>query len=47
MNLLFIFLKFYNNQLACYWLEWLLGYEQLCFKENKVRKVGSRRNMPV
>ena len=33
--------------MACYWLEWLLGYEQLCFKENKVRKLGARRQMPV
>jgi len=37
----------YNTQLACYWLEWLLGYEQICFKENKVKKIGARRQMPV
>jgi len=39
--------KSYNNQLACYWLEWLLGFEGMCYKENKVRKIGARRQMPV
>jgi hypothetical protein len=36
-----------NLQQTCYWLEWMLGYETLCFKETKVYKKGGRRNMPV
>ncbi len=36
-----------NTQQACYWLEWMLGYETLCFKETKVKKQAGRRNMPV
>jgi len=36
-----------NLQQTCYWLEWMLGYETLCFKETKVNKKGGRRNMPV
>ena len=36
-----------NGTLACYWLEWILGFEDICKKENK-RYVGARRsNMPV
>ena len=36
-----------NLQQACYWLEWMLGYESLCLKETKEKKVAGRRNMPV
>jgi len=39
--------KSYNLQQTCYWLEWMLGYEKLCFKETKVKKKAARRNMPV
>ena len=36
-----------NLQQACYWLEWMLGYEKLCLKETKERKKAARRQMPV
>ena len=36
-----------NLRQACYWLEWMLGYESLCYKETKVKKQGGRRQMPV
>ena len=31
---------------ACYWLEWILGFEDI-YKKEKKRYLGSRRNMPV
>ena len=36
-----------NLQQACYWLEWMVGFENLCYKETKIHKKGGRRNMPV
>jgi hypothetical protein len=36
-----------NLQQACYWLEWMIGFEALCFKETKQKKFAGRRNMPV
>ena len=36
-----------NLQQACYWLEWMIGFEALCFKETKERKKAARRQMPV
>tara|TARA_B100000795_G_C22777732_1_gene430799 strand:- start:317 stop:1390 length:1074 start_codon:yes stop_codon:yes gene_type:complete len=36
-----------NNQQVCYWFEWMMGYEDICFKDTKVRKIAARRNMPV
>ena len=36
-----------NGSLACYWLEWILGFEDICKKEVK-KYIGARRsNMPV
>ena len=35
-----------NGNDACYWLEWILGFEDICKKEKK-RYLGGRRNMPV
>ena len=36
-----------NLQQACYWLEWMIGFEALCLKETKQKKFAGRRNMPV
>ena len=36
-----------NLQQACYWLEWMLGYQTICYKETKIKKEGGRRQMPV
>lgn len=36
-----------NLQQACYWLEWMLGYESICFKQTKVKRLSARRQMPV
>ena len=35
-----------NSNDACYWLEWILGFEDICKKEKK-KYLGGRRNMPV
>ena len=35
-----------NSNDACYWLEWILGFEDICKKEKK-RYLGARRTMPV
>jgi len=36
-----------NGSLACYWLEWILGFEDICKKEQKKYLAGRRSNMPV
>ena len=36
-----------NGALACYWLEWILGFEDICKKENKKYSGARRANMPV
>ena len=36
-----------NGSLACYWLEWILGFEDICKKENKKYSGARRANMPV
>ena len=36
-----------NGSTACYWLEWILGFEDICKKENKRYSGGRRSNMPV
>ena len=35
-----------NSNNACYWLEWILGFEDLC-KKDKKKYLGGRRNIPV
>ena len=36
-----------NSSLACWWLEWILGFEDICKKENKKYSAARRSNMPV
>lgn len=36
-----------NGSLACYWLEWILGFEDICKKTNKKYLAGRRSNIPV
>ena len=36
-----------NSALACWWLEWILGFEDICKKENKKYSAARRSNMPV
>jgi len=36
-----------NGALACYWLEWILGFEDICKKEIKKYSGARRANMPV
>ena len=36
-----------NGSLACYWLEWILGFEDIYKKEHKSYLAGRRNNMPV
>ena len=36
-----------NGALACWWLEWILGFEDICKKENKKYSAARRSNMPV
>ena len=36
-----------NTTLACWWLEWILGFEDICKKEMKKYSAGRRSNMPV
>jgi hypothetical protein len=36
-----------NNSIACYWLEWILGFEDIYKKEHKKYSAGRRSNMPV
>ena len=38
--------KCHNSNEACYWLEWILGFEDILKKEKK-KYIGARRNMPV
>jgi len=35
-----------NSNIACYWLEWILGFEDICKREKK-NYLGGRRNIPV
>ena len=35
-----------NSNNACYWLEWILGFEDIC-KKDKKKYLGGRRNIPV
>ena len=35
-----------NSNIACYWLEWILGFEDICNREKK-KYLGGRRNIPV
>ena len=35
-----------NSNDACYWLEWISGFEDI-YKKEKKRYLGGRRNMPV
>ncbi len=36
-----------NGSKACYWLEWILGFEDICKKEKKKYSGARRSNMPV
>jgi len=36
-----------NSSEAFYWVEWILGFETLCKKNNKIKLSGSRREVPV
>ena len=36
-----------NNSTACYWLEWILGFEDIYKKEHKKYLASRRSNMPV
>ena len=36
-----------NGALACYWLEWILGFEDICKKEIKKYSGARRSNMPI
>lgn len=36
-----------NNSVACYWLEWILGFEDIYKKEHKKYVASRRSNMPV
>ena len=36
-----------NGAIACYWFEWILGFEDICKKENKQYSGGRRSNMPI
>ncbi len=36
-----------NSALACWWLEWILGFEDICKKENKKYSAARRSNIPV
>ena len=36
-----------NSSEAFYWIEWVLGYESLCKKNNKIKLSCSRREVPV
>ena len=36
-----------NGSLACYWLEWILGFEDIYKKEHKTYLAGRRNNIPV
>ena len=36
-----------NSSLACYWLEWILGFEDIYKKEHKKYFAGRRNNIPV
>uniref|UniRef100_A0A6C0JCC4 Uncharacterized protein n=1 Tax=viral metagenome TaxID=1070528 RepID=A0A6C0JCC4_9ZZZZ len=36
-----------NGAFACYWLEWILGFEDICKKENKQYSGARRSNMPI
>ena len=36
-----------NGALACWWLEWILGFEDICKKDNKKYSGARRSNMPV
>ena len=36
-----------NNSIACYWLEWILGFEDIYKKEHKKYLASRRSNMPV
>jgi hypothetical protein len=36
-----------NSADAFYWIEWILGFEVLCKKNNKLKLLASRREVPV
>jgi len=36
-----------NSSEAFYWIEWVLGFEVLCKKNNKIKLLASRREVPV